>query len=550
MTSVELLPATTYTVEEWDRPKTLPDRGIAIPTLSRREFEFYFTNIDPQVWEMTQAQRETWKNDILDDWFIYRRVLYRNGTGIFHQQLRDMDRMGGGIILIPGEMGTGKSILANTLLKIWNVLKKNTDPPHIFWSKNEVRAKIRATAPNTAHSIDEDMRSTGRGSGNLEVHLKNLFETIRKTGKLAVDVGVNVESNRLARAVGLQLFPIGFNRRYQANRFIVCNWKGRPLWLATTQRFYYPNEAVLYEGELGCFGEYDNRAREFSRTTTGVFAGSNAEQELEWRTQLVEHWNKDWKGITPSIDVLEFEAIQIGIPQESVATIKRICASAKMVLRKDKVGRPPKKKSFGAFSKDWAGMRQFIEQWCLKHDPAREEYATATALWIVPDSPPLSQDDVFDLIDFGANPVKAGTLGREIRKLRKRIQKPDIEFTDFTEAWVASQLDSLGARKAGGKGAPDIVLEGGKQVAVKFCVRNDPFYNYTVSPETDGTVIIIIPRRLQFFVIPIADNVVNEHLQLDNTRVREGGVLVGIEGLVDAVREFMIIVDTVQEVKT
>jgi len=123
MTSVELLPVTTYTVDDWDRPKALPNRGIVIPTLSRREFEFYFTNIDPQVWEMTQAQRETWKNDILDDWDVYRRVLYRNGTGVFHQQLRDMDRMGGGIILIPGEMGTGKSVLANTTLKIWNVLR-------------------------------------------------------------------------------------------------------------------------------------------------------------------------------------------------------------------------------------------------------------------------------------------------------------------------------------------------------------------------------------------------------------------------------------------
>ena len=529
----------SYALEQWGKPRLLLDEGIAIPTPSKQEFYNYFMATD-RIWWMTQAQRETWKDDILDDWDIYRRVLYQNKTDVFHQQLRDMDRMGGGIILMPGEMGTGKSILANTFLKIWNVLKKNTDPPHVFWSKNEVRAKIKATAPNTAHSIDEDMRATGRGSGNLEVHLKNLFETIRKTGKLVIDVGVNVESGRLARAVGLQIFPIGFNRRYQANRFIVCNWKGRPLWLATTQRFYYPNEPVFYEGELGTFAEYDARANEFSRTTTGVFAGTNAEDELNWRTQLVKHWNKHYKGITPVIDVLEFEAIQIGIPQESVASIRRICASARLILRKDKVDSSSKgTKSFGAFSKDWAGLRQFIEQWCLKHEPAREEYATATALWIVPDDPPLSQDDVFDLVDFGANPVKAGTLGREIRKLRKRIQKPDIEFTDFTEAWVASQLDSLGARKAGGRGAADVVLSDGKQVAVKFCVRNDPFYDYTVAPETDGAVVIIIPRRLQFFVIPIAGNVVNQHLQLDNTRVRERGVLVGIEGLVGTVKEML-----------
>jgi len=104
------------------------------------------------------------------------------------------------------------------------------------------------------------------------------------------------------------------------------------------------------------------------------------------------------------------------------------------------------RKTFGEFSDDRKRLREFIEQWCLGREPARKEYATAPALWTVPDSSPLSQDDAFDLFDFGGNPVKAGTLAREIRKLRKRIQRPDRAFTDFTEEWVASQLDILGAR--------------------------------------------------------------------------------------------------------
>ena len=114
----------------------------------------------------------------------------------------------------------------------------------------------------------------------------------------------------------------------------------------------------------------------------------------------------------------------------------------------------------------------------------------------MPENPPLSQDDVFDLIDFGANPVKVGTLAREIRNLRKRIQRPDREFTDFTESWVASQLDTLSARKMGGQNRADILLPDGNQIAVKFCVRNDPFYDYTVAPETRGAAVIVIPRTL------------------------------------------------------
>ncbi len=174
-------------------------------------------------------------------------------------------------------------------------------------------------------------------------------------------------------------------------------------------------------------------------------------------------------------------------------------------------------------------------------------YATATAIWIVPDSPPLSQDDVFDLIDFGENPVRAGTLAREVRKLRKRIQRPNRAFTDFTESWVASQLDILGARKVGGQDQPDILLhlpDGRRcEIAVKFCVRNDCYYDYTVAPERDGVVVIIIPRRLQFFVIPIRGSVVNEHLQLDNAVVRGRGGLVGIDELCKTVKEMIEAID-------
>ena len=100
----------------------------------------------------------------------------------------------------------------------------------------------------------------------------------------------------------------------------------------------------------------------------------------------------------------------------------------------------------------------------------------------------------------------------------------------------SSQLVTLGARKMGGQGAADVVLKSGKEIAVKFSVRNDWAYDYTVSPEKDGVVVIIIPRRLQFYVIPIAGNVVNEHLQLDNAKTRQNGVLVGIDELEGTVK--------------
>jgi len=526
MTSVEHLPVTTYTLDEWDRPDHLPDRGITIPTLSKKEFDYYFMSIDARIWEMTQAQRETWKNDILDDWDIYRRVLYRNGTGVFHQQLRDMNRMGGGIILMPGEMGTGKSILANTFLKIWNVLKKNTDPPHVFWSKNEVRAKITNTAPNTAHSIDEDMRATGRGAGNLEIHLRNLFETIRKTGKLVVDVGVNVESGRLARAIGLQIFPIGFNRMYQANRFVVCNWKGRPLWLAVTQRFYYPDEPVLYEGELGTFAEYEARAQEFSRTTTGVFAGTSAEKELEWRTQLVEHWNKFYKGVTPVIDVLEFEAIQLDIPQESVASIRRICASAKMILRKDKVNPAGGDDRVEITEAGWEGFRKALYDLCMRKGSSARD-AEALSLYYVPRTPKWAYADV--VREMGLS-ILSDSISKSIRTRKKEITTK--ELGDIGEKFVASQLDNSGAVwGGGGDDVPDVIV-GGLRLNVKTTLADSLRKHEPTTPENEwegSLVVLLLPRLLETRLYPIQ----GEKTMLNSRK----GRLVAIDQLEKGIKE-------------
>ena len=533
MTSVEHLPVTTWTLEEWDKPSPLPDRGMTIPTLSRREFDYYFMNIDTRIWEMTQAQRETWKNDILDDWDIYRRILYQNKTAVFHRQLRDMDRMGGGVILIPGEMGTGKSILANTFLKIWNVLKRNIDPPHIFWSKNEVRAKIRKTAPNTAHSIDEDMRSTGRGSGNLEVHLQNLFETIRKTGKLVVDVGVNVESSRLARAVGLQIFPIGFNRMYQANRFIVANWKGRPLWLAVTQRFYYPNESVLYEGELGTFAEYDARANEFSRTTTGVFAGTNAEQELEWRTQLVEHWNSEYEGITPSVDVLEFECVQIGIPQESVATIRRICASARLILRRDMKGKGwPGGQEIevpGVFSDEWDKLRKMIMEYHIKKD-TKPEHANGIAQYIVPKTARRSQALVAE--DVGTT---EGALAKWYERRQTDKIMPPADQGNIGEVFAQSLVSIKGARWDCSTGKPDLLV-GDVAVNIKltFATGNkgepmncSPEYNWC--DRGGAWLLVFYPRFLLMKLFRIDIHSLDDRHRM--TVMRKRGIPVTYETL-------------------
>ena len=446
---------TDYVMEEWEKPKPLPSSGVAIPTTSKNEFYHYFMNVDDRIWEMTQAQRETWKNEILNNWDTYRLILYMDGTGAFHQQLKDMNRMGGALILVAGDMGTGKSVFAMSCTKIWNVLNKNPNPIHIFWSKNEVRAKIRKTAGDTAHIIDEDMKATGSGSANLEIHLKNLFESIRKTGKLVLYVGVNAQPSRLGRAIGLQIFPIGFNRRFQANRFIVCNWKGEPLWIAYTQRFYFPTEKAYFEGDLGYLGEYGDRALEFSNNMTGIFSGSNAEQEKEWGTHLVKHCQKEWKDIKLSMEMLEYEAIQIGIPQESVASIRRVCAFTKFTLRKNKLtgdGGSGDVEIPRVFSDEWDKLRQMIKKYHVNNG-TKEDQADGISKYIVPKTPTRSQTLVAE--DVGTT---EGALGKWYsRRQTDKIMPPANQGT-IGEKFAQSLVSIGGAKWDCSTGEPDLLL--------------------------------------------------------------------------------------------
>jgi hypothetical protein len=508
-----------YKLEQWVKPDFLPDGGIAIPTNSRRDFYHHFMTYDT-IWEMTQAQRETWKNEILGNWDSYKFVISVDGTGAYHQQLRDMDRMGGALILIPGDMGTGKSIIALTHLKMWNYLKGNDDPPHVFWSKNEVRAKIRKTANNTAHSIDEDMRATGSGSGNLEIHLKNLFETIRKTGKLVIDVGVNAAPAQLGRAVGLQLLPFGFNRVFQANRFVVCNWKKEPLWLATSQRFYFPEEPLFYEGELGTFGEYSDRALEFSTTTTGVFAGSNADQELAWRDELVAHWEKEFPSIVPSMDVLEFEAIQIDIPQESIASISRVCSSSKFIITRNIRKGESGNNEVVITEAGWKGFRSGLYDLVMNKGSTSRD-AEALSLYYVPREPKWAYVDIVK--EMGLS-VLSDSISKAIRARKKEITTKQLG--DLGEKFVASQLDIVGGVwGGGGDDVPDVTV-GDLRLNVKTTLADSVRKHEPTTPENqwdNSLVVLLLPRLLECRLFPIT----GEHTAINSRK----GRLVAIETL-------------------
>ncbi|MHA1812744.1 MAG: hypothetical protein ACTSYX_04835 [Candidatus Thorarchaeota archaeon] len=501
--------------DEWTLPRPihrLPNafQLVALPTTSRGTFVRYFLGPDAKIWEMTQAQRETWKNQILREWDKFKHVLKYDGTARHFQQLRDMSRLGGGVILISEQYGTGKSTIANTHLKLWQLIKYRETGrlhiPHVYWRKNVARSMIREAPPDTAHSIDEDMKATGTGSVNLEVHIQNIFETIRKTGKLVIEVGVNLRPSTHQRAVAIQIEPFGFNRVLQANRFIVKDYLGNPLWLAVTQRNYLPHERVYYEGELGTFGEYADRATAFSRGTTGVFAGTAGDSERQWKDELVRYYTGRFPGVVPTTTELEYYAIQLGIPPESTASIRRVCAVARREIKmqvsapeerevSESTARGPERKTR---PEGWLWLRQQLAE-LLDCWPC--------AVYLVPPQPKMSLGDVCQSENL---PILPDSLGKTIRNRRRRL--PPKVIGDLGEQLFASWIDSLGpAVGTGSKNQPDVLfgIEGVEvAVNVKLTLSDSFRESLEVTPENrwapNALVALLVPRRLQLrlFQIP------------------------------------------------
>ena len=549
--------AVQWKMEEWELPRPLPRVktragmpvcpfvGLDLPYYARERHlkKVWFSKREVLSWEIQPFRRRALYKLLkrnFSSWIDWLRI---DSTPTFYRDMEGFKkRQSGAVIGIAGPKMCGKSRLGQMLLT-----RLVDTQPHVLFQYKDLEHHVKDRDNlSIAIQIDEDLKATGNESRNLVVHVNNSFETSRKADLWAICTGVNLNFQYWGDTLDLRMIPFGFNADFQATRAAIFDKENDFLGFCVFQRQHLPKDPVFYYNTEGYWGEYEARARAYSLAVTKKGGVQDAVDDIT-QTEHIETLKRYFKlhyvdkGISLPKDLMCRRLYRKAkIPAKSVSYTNEIIAWAKFELAPDIPKDPhPLKKSFGVFSKDWNGLRKFIEQWCLKHNPPHEEYATATALWIVPDEEGISQDDIFDMIDFSGKSVKVGTLGRNIRILRKRIQRPDLEFTDFTESWVASQLDSLGARKAGGKNAPDVVLPGGRHVAVKFCVRNDPFYDYTVSPETDGVVIIIIPRRLQFFIIPIKDNVVNEHLQLDNVKIRAGGVLVGIEDLVDTVKEMI-----------
>ena len=110
----------TYALKHWKRPPPLPSGLVPVRASTRKDFISRFMIqmpkgkfCDRNVWLMTEAQRESWKNEIAANWVQYFHLIGKDGTARHRKQLKDMSELGAMSILIGQEGGMGKSQISS-----------------------------------------------------------------------------------------------------------------------------------------------------------------------------------------------------------------------------------------------------------------------------------------------------------------------------------------------------------------------------------------------------------------------------------------------------
>lgn len=536
----------TVSLENWLPPRPI-DHSVGIRrTWTRQEFKDFYWTEDARTWFMTEAQRETWLQEIMADWDTIKWIVRQDRTDRHLKQLVDMDELGGGMLVINSEYGTGKSILANIHLKMWQLLKLNSEKrffiPSIYWRRKNARDYIKAAPNHSAHSIDEDQRGSGSGSQAVIKHLLNMFETVRKTGKLVMQLGINVEMGRLGRAVALEIRPFGFNRNTQTNRFIAYSNREKPMWLGALQRIYLPHERVYYINQLGTFAEYDARAAAFSSSSDGIYSERDELNELAIRDDLVKVWKDKFDGITPNLSALSFEARQFFTPQVE-KQLEDIVGSAAIIIKQ-------RMKSDGS-SSGTPRVNITSKGWDILRDELLPLSDSETLAYLIPSIPRESLPDVVERIkpvsEITGEEIRPDSYGKRIRERRRLLQKKTRLLGDAGERAFASWLDSLNPTWGGGGDEtndvtipmiPDDDPRGPYPeiaVNVKLTLKDSYKDQVETTPEDshpNGIVALLIPRALEIRLFHIS----GPKTSLNSSK----GILSNVGSLATKVQEMII----------
>lgn len=292
-------------------------------------FEGFWYDIDPLMWDIIPYRRDEWFDEICDGWKKWIRRIRFDSTPRFYKNLTQLRKKGGGVIVVSAAKGEGKSIIAQMVgTRLYPDII-----PNVIWEHADLSGQVTDEDDlKVTIIIDEDLLSTGENSGNIIIHIDNVWQTIRKTNLFIVSTGVKAKGNP---SVDIWLRPCGINEKYQATRCAVMTSKGNFIGWAVFQRKHRPEDLVRYYSELDTWATYESRAKAYSMEVLqagGVREATTPEEE-ERHIGLVKDWleenvDRDLREDPPVMDRMLTYAKRLGVPSKSSAYLKRMVRTA------------------------------------------------------------------------------------------------------------------------------------------------------------------------------------------------------------------------------
>lgn len=558
------LPEVVLQASPTRRVKVCPLVGVPMPEgiKKKKEFEYWLKRAwyskREQSWDMLPLTRDEWFDKILDDWEMFYRRMDRDMTPRYKKQVKKLLKKGGLIMVIggrPAAQGDGKSIGG---LMFCELLKREFGidvKPHVLFEHSHMQIVIDPEEDGwVILDIDEDLRATGEGSGNILIEISNTWQTNRKAKLIIISIGIDPGHSH--PAVNIHLIPAGINEKYQTTRFAMFvngRFKG---WIRM-QRLFRPENTVKYgtEAELAPLAEYKARAVAHSRRVTHRSLTAIPPEVERAHIDLVKDFLEQEKrelGIdfkVPKLDVLVTYAKQLGLPTKTTNYPRRICNTA--IYELEKADPDLRKKRTETI--DLSGLLDMEEFWADYQKVVYSRY---------PDDYPLADRDAWmvtyrqmgkkdrEIQEELKLTMRANSIGERIRKgvSEWKVLPSNTQLGTIGEKFVGSQIESLGAGKtsyvrsleeSARKGVPDISDTGNTRnatwaVNVKVSMTHDFDQVFETSPEHE------VMRSWAVFLFPRLGRLSIEEITAENTRFNSGGmVLSGIEEGIARLKELI-----------
>ncbi|MHA1138110.1 MAG: hypothetical protein ACTSSE_16655 [Candidatus Thorarchaeota archaeon] len=497
--------AVVWTKESWEVPPEFPRSirgittvGVPLPHFIRvplvyKIFKLLWRRHDTKNWFLLPYKRRRWEKRILKRFWDFEEYIREDGTPTFYQHINLMRERGGGVIVISGSKGEGKSILAQMIA--CRLLPGSV--PYVIWEHKDLRNVTETLREMDVVVItDEDLTATGENSKNLLVHIDNSRQTVRKTDLFIISTGVSADGS--SESVDLWFEPCGYNKKYQVTRFAVFGSAREFLGFVALQRKHRPDDPVHYYTKLSTWAEYESRATDYSKKvmkeagTTGAVDSAVQDRHIAALVDYLQTERLDKGKDIPSAKKCRRLYRKAKLPQISIGYMDEVIQWAIDELEENEVLEEDSyQRDIEISFKGWKKLATGIK---------RLSKCEETAQYYVPFKPKATAGDIIEKFELE---VLDDTFRKAKNRGKRRIKTSDLG--KLGERWLASHIDSYLAPKvgSGSKEDPDIlIIVNGVTTAinVKLSLEDYVRRELPTSPEhrwSHSLVALVLPRLLE-----------------------------------------------------